>query len=195
MNIEKIKLRLYLLSTLIFIANQVAAQSTRNVIDEAYKSLQERNIQYGEESKKKATETLQKIYLNQNLTQEQIHFNKVRAELRPALETVLYNLLRDEKLNDKETGKFIDDYVNATILCHKKYWSLMPEDLRLHIILLSSNENTIQSANRMAMEDYKKKFLNSGKSEDMFTAHIEEWAKEYKTCEKSINISPSNYKK
>jgi hypothetical protein len=47
----------------------------------------------------------------------------------------------------------------------------------------------------MAMEDYKKKMLANGIAEEIYIKQVEEWARVYKLCGRSIQIDVEKYKK
>lgn len=172
----------------------VSAQQRDSVFDETLKNLRERNKIYGEESSRKATEVEREFFRNKNLTSEEIYFKKVKSELISALRSAIYNRVRDENISHSKAEKYISDAVEGLIVCQRKSWSLMPKDLKQHILSLSKKDLSIQAAHRMAMEDYKERSLSSGISQDDYLNEVMKWAKEYKLCESAMKINLEDYK-
>jgi hypothetical protein len=180
--------------SILLLHTQVNSQQN-NIFDEAMESLRERNKKMGEESLKNAIEVRRQMYVNQNIKQEDIYFNKMKVEMKGGMHALLYSRLREEKVNHEQAEKYIDEFISEAIKCQKKSWLIMPDDLKKHIIYISSNIDSIKLAHKMAMEDYKKKMLANGKSEEAYLKQVEGWAKEYKLCERAIKINIENYLK
>jgi hypothetical protein len=182
------------ISCVIF-GNNVSAQQKNNILDETFKSLEDRNKQYGEKSLNNAIEIQRQIFVSKNLTQEEIYFNKIKSESRIGLQAIFDNQFKLEGLNYKQAENFIDDFLNEIIKCQKESWDMMPNDLKQHIIKISSSGFSIQLSNKMAMEDYRRQVMASGKPEVVYITQVESWAKKYRLCEKNIDVSVSKYKK
>jgi hypothetical protein len=137
---------------------------------------------YGDESARRATEAARQQFITSGMTPEDIYFSKIRADLVVVARAAIHARLRERGLSEEQSEKLIQELASEFLGCQRESWLLMPGDLRQHILLLTRSAPSIQAAHRMAMEDYKAKFIASGKSESAYTSEVEKWARVYKIC-------------
>ena len=190
---ENKNILLILFGILLIIFSSKAISQQENVIDNALKSAAERNRLSREESQKNVIEVQRKMFINQGLSEEQIFLNNFKDELYELNKSQSHKVLIESGIKNSQALKYIKDFSSELFQCQKKYWEMMPEILRKHSITLSKNGITPLTAISMAQEDYKKRIILSGKTEEFYTEQIKIWGKEHSLCVKSINIKIENY--
>lgn len=180
---------------LIFSLHVNANSQQKSIFDEAMESIGEKNKKYGEESVRNRIEIQRKIFINQGLSEEEIFLNKFKEEFYELYKSRVQKDLIEGGVKEHQALNFIKDFSSELFKCQKLYWEMMPAILRGHAIALSKNGLSALVATSMAQEDYKKKIIASGKTEEFFKEQVKSWGSQHRTCVKSIDIKIENYLK